>query len=77
MNKAIASAAGDDDRARRFLTAAQLARMLTISQRTVWRLLSAKKIPKPIRFGGSSRWIDTDIQKWLDDDCPDQDGDQE
>lgn len=76
MNKAIATGA-NDERSRRFLTAAEVARILTISQRTVWRLVSAKKLPPPRKFGGSRRWISTDIQGWIDNGCPDQNGDQE
>src|SRR5436189_100261 len=37
-----------------FVTAAELAQLLRISTRTLWRLLSAHKIPEPIRIGGAA-----------------------
>ena len=43
-----------------------LAKMLSISSRTAWRLLSAGKIPKPVSIGGSKRWKMSDIALFLD-----------
>ena len=42
-----------------------LAKMLSISPRTAWRLLSAGKIPKPFSLGGSKRWKMSDIDLFL------------
>ena len=44
----------------------QLARMLSTSTRTAWRLLSAGKLPKPISIGGSKRWKISDINLFLE-----------
>lgn len=48
----------------------ELAVMLQIAERTVWRLNSAKKLPKPIRLGRSVRWRRSDIEAWLQAGCP-------
>ena len=48
----------------------EVAEMLSISERTVWRLLSAGKIPEPIRFGRNVRWQLSRIQQWIDEGCP-------
>jgi excisionase family DNA binding protein len=51
------------------VTAVELARLLKISTRTLWRQLSAGKIPKPVRFGGTVRWRLEEIHKWITDGC--------
>lgn len=55
-----------------FVTAAELAQLLRISTRTLWRLLSAHKIPEPIRLGGAVRWRLDLVQDWIDQGCPGQ-----
>jgi predicted DNA-binding transcriptional regulator AlpA len=55
-----------------FVTAAELAQLMRISTRTLWRLLSARKIPEPIRLGGAVRWRIDLIQDWIDQGCPAQ-----
>ncbi len=54
------------------LAAGQVAEMLSLSKRTVFRLNSAGKMPKPVRINGSIRWRRSDIQRWLDWDCPER-----
>lgn len=49
---------------------ATVAVMLGIHVRTVHRLRSAGRLPKPIRFGGSVRWRRRDIEAWIDAECP-------
>jgi len=41
-----------------------LAEMLGASVRTVWRLVSAGVLPKPVRVGGSTRWFEADIAEF-------------
>jgi excisionase family DNA binding protein len=53
-----------------FVTATELAKLLRISTRTLWRLLSAHRIPEPIRLGGAVRWRKEVIQGWIDQGCP-------
>jgi prophage regulatory protein len=44
--------------------------LLNVSSRTVWRLLSAGKLPTPIRVGGSVRWVLSEIEEWIGNGCP-------
>jgi predicted DNA-binding transcriptional regulator AlpA len=50
---------------------------MQVSPRTLWRLLSAGKLPEPIRVGRSVRWRMSDIREWIDSGCPPTRGDQE
>lgn len=47
------------------LNAQQLAKILNISPRTLWRLKSAGKLPEPVKIGGSVRWHPKDIQELI------------
>ena len=48
----------------------EVARMLDVSKRTVWRMVSAGQIPLPVRLGGNTRWRLLDIQNWIERGCP-------
>jgi predicted DNA-binding transcriptional regulator AlpA len=50
--------------------ARELAEMLNVSLRQVWRLNSAGKLPRPIRLGGSVRWDRQEILDWFKAGCP-------
>ena len=50
----------------------ELAAMLNVSQRHVWRQKSAGKLPKPVNIGGCVRWLLSDIEAWLEMGCPSQ-----
>jgi excisionase family DNA binding protein len=52
------------------LNAQQLAMILDVSQRTIWRLRDTGRLPRPIRIGGAVRWRRADVEKWIDDGCP-------
>jgi len=52
------------------LSAEGLAELLQISERTLWRLRSAGKLPKPIQLGGSVRWRANEISLWVQAGCP-------
>lgn len=52
------------------LTAAQVAGLLQIGERTVWRLLSVGAIIAPVRIGGATRWRRDALQRWIDAGCP-------
>jgi predicted DNA-binding transcriptional regulator AlpA len=54
------------------ISAAALARMLSVSVATVWRMNSAGRIPAGIRIGGSRRWRLRDIETWVARGCPDE-----
>ncbi len=49
-----------------------VAKLLKVSPRTVWRLRSARRLPESIDIGGSVRWIGDEIRKWIGDGCPTQ-----
>ena len=52
------------------ITAADFARLLQISTRTLWRLRSAGELPQPVRFGGAIRWRLEEVRKWIGEGCP-------
>ena len=54
------------------ITARQLASKLNVSTRTLWRMLSAGRLPVPIRVGGIVRWRTEEIEKWISAGCPEQ-----
>ena len=51
------------------ITAVQLAELLNISERTLYRLKSSHRLPKSISLGGSVRWRLADVRKWIADGC--------
>jgi predicted DNA-binding transcriptional regulator AlpA len=52
------------------VTALELARLLHVSLRTLWRLSSASLIPEPVRLGGTVRWRLDEIKNWIAAGCP-------
>lgn len=52
------------------LTVTEVASLLKISKRTVWRLVSANDLPPPVRFGGNVRWQKKVIINWMENGCP-------
>jgi predicted DNA-binding transcriptional regulator AlpA len=54
------------------VSARELAEMLNVSLRQVWRLNSAGKLPKPIRLSGSVRWNRQEVTDWFEAGCPDR-----
>jgi predicted DNA-binding transcriptional regulator AlpA len=52
------------------LKADQVAAMLQVSVRNLWRLRSRKQMPQPLRVGNSVRWIRTEIENWIAKRCP-------
>jgi excisionase family DNA binding protein len=52
------------------LTVEQVAQRLTIGVRTVWRLDADKKLPAALRIGHRKRWRASDLELWLNLECP-------
>ena len=52
------------------ITAGQLAGLLQVSTRTLWRMSSAGRLPKPIRVGGIVRWRLEEVERWIEAGCP-------
>jgi excisionase family DNA binding protein len=49
------------------LTSKELARLLKVSKRTIWRWLAEKRLPEPIRYSRSCiRWQSSTIQAYLE-----------
>lgn len=47
-----------------------VATMLGISVRSVWRLQNTGQIVAPIRVGGAVRWRRDEVRRWIDEGCP-------
>lgn len=62
----------NQDVTEKLLTAKTLGEALSLSKRTIFRLDSSGRIPKPVRIGGSVRWRQSDIERWISLDCPDR-----
>lgn len=54
----------------RLISAERLAAILEVSKRTLWRLRSAGRLPRPIQLGGSVRWRADEIEQWIARGCP-------
>jgi len=54
------------------LTAKELGAQLSLSKRQVFRLNSCGRLPKPLRIGGSVRWAESTIARWLAAGAPDR-----
>jgi prophage regulatory protein len=52
------------------INAQAFAKMLSISERTLYRLKSTGELPKPVILGGSVRWRLEDIRRWISLGCP-------
>lgn len=51
----------------RWITCAEVAAMLGVTPRTIWRLAAAGRIPKPLRIGPKSpRWKESALTDYLD-----------
>jgi excisionase family DNA binding protein len=53
-------------RSLRMIDVTQVATILDISTRTVWRLVSSGELPQTIRFGRNVRWRVSDIEAWIE-----------
>lgn len=49
----------------RLLRARDVADILAVSLRGVWRLTSEGVIPAPIKLGGATRWRESDLRRFL------------
>ncbi|MCA9093137.1 MAG: helix-turn-helix domain-containing protein [Planctomycetaceae bacterium] len=52
------------------LPASEVARLLSLSIRTLWRLDSAGKLPSAIQVGHSKRWRRNELDDWMNSGCP-------
>lgn len=54
----------------RLLNASEVAALLGVSSRSVYRLSDAGKMPRPLKIGGSVRWDRRPVERWIADGCP-------
>jgi excisionase family DNA binding protein len=54
----------------RLINQTELAALLKISKRTLYRLLNERKLPEPIRIGCCARWRIEVIEEWIEAGCP-------
>ena len=52
--------------------AREFAEILHVSQRHIWRMKAAGKLPKAMEVGECVRWSLDDIEKWIAIGCPSQ-----
>ena len=55
----------------KLLTLKQLSEILNIGMRTIARMRSDGRIPKPLKIGGNVRWSAETILTWLENGAPD------
>jgi prophage regulatory protein len=55
---------------RRLLNVDDVAAMLGVSGRHVYRLADAGKMPRPFKLGGAVRWDRLAIADWIASGCP-------
>lgn len=56
---------------RRLLAVDDVAAMLGVSGRHVYRLSDAGRMPRPVKLGGAVRWDRLAIADWIAAGCPD------
>jgi len=52
------------------VNARELAKVLAVSERTLYRLKSTGELPPPVVLGGSVRWRLSEIRQWISRGCP-------
>ena len=64
--------AGRDERSREvaLLDVGDVATLLSCSQRHVYRLADAGRMPAPIHLGALVRWSRDAVTTWIDNGCP-------
>ncbi len=50
----------------RLVDVKEVAQLLGLSRRTVWKMSTCGMLPPPIKLGRSSRWRRRDIESWID-----------
>lgn len=49
----------------KFVDMAFITQLTGLSDKWFYQLISEGKFPKPIKFGRSSRWLDSEVEAWL------------
>lgn len=56
----------------KLLSVKVVAQILSLSSRSVHRLNTSGRIPKPVKINGAVRWRKSDIEQWMLWVCPDR-----
>jgi len=54
------------------LTRKAVARLLSRSAKSITRMDAAGQLPRPVRVGGSVLWRRRDIERWIEQGCPER-----
>jgi prophage regulatory protein len=54
---------------RALMTVEDVAKLLKVSVRTVWRLRRNACLPHPVKIGGGVRWRISDVTTWIEQGC--------
>jgi len=49
---------------------AEVGRITSLAPRTVWRHVSAGRLPRPLKVGGRRLWRREAIVRWIEAGCP-------
>jgi len=52
------------------LTVKEVAEMLGLSERTIYRLSDAGNMPSPVKLGAAVRWRTKELETWIEEGCP-------
>ncbi|MGA2137515.1 MAG: helix-turn-helix domain-containing protein [Verrucomicrobiia bacterium] len=64
-NQLVVNGNGQPNETEEGLDLHQVARMLTVSERSVWRLVARGELAGPVHIGRSCRWIAADLHEYL------------
>lgn len=51
----------------RFLRIRQVLALVPVSRPTIYRMMERGEFPKALRIGSSSLWVESEINKWMND----------
>lgn len=49
-----------------WLSARDVAARLDVARSTVYALVAKHGFPKPVKHGGKTRWVSTEVEAWID-----------
>lgn len=52
------------------ITSRDAAKLLQVSERTLWKMMSIGQTPEPIRIGRGVRWSKEELEAWVRAGCP-------
>jgi len=64
------SVTAEDGISTRLVTPQDLAQVLQVSTRTLYRWIDQGRLVRPMRIGGVMRWRWGDVARWLEDQAP-------